>query len=367
MALTSGADTKQAFGRWLDDIRKLISACRPYRRRICVLDIDPLIADPSSVPDQVLASFELSRPGDLQSLSSILGKVSGTVSIVPGAQIIAEWLLLKNPEAMALAAELRAMIANPPTSKIDTFDLADESLSHAANLSEDVTRLLDVVQRSLIEADEARNETDLVQAGKEELAAQNDEIAKEKHALLEETTALAEESRLLRESMNFILGDLEKAEGAQQRLEKKFASQAAQIGELSSQRDTLKGRVAELDIEVSDLKKQHRQSANELKKRIAEIAQERDELFAEKTALVEKGRFLADELEHVTADLDRATREKSQLQHQQDVLREEISALHQSTSWRITAPLRKVRLGLSRLAPARGQQETRVHPAGEQG
>ncbi|MBM1223004.1 hypothetical protein JQU17_22945 [Ponticoccus sp. SC2-23] len=367
MAILSSENTKQAFNQWLDDIRRLVFATRPYRRRICVLDIDLLIADPSSVSDQVLARFKLSRPGDLQTLSSIMGKVSGTISIDPGAQIIAEWLLLKNTEAMALAAELRAMIANPSLSKIEPFDLADESLSHAANVSDDVTRLLDVVQRSLIEADEARNETYLVQTEKEELAAQNDETAKENHALVEEKTALAEEARLLRESMNFLLGDFEKAEGARQRLEKELASQAAEIGELSEQRNILKGRVAELDNEVSDLKKQHRQSANELKNRIAEIAQERDELFAEKTALVEKNWFLADELEHATADLDMATRDKNQLRHQQDALRDEIAALHQSTSWRITAPLRKIRLGLSRLAPARSAQETHAHPTDEQG
>lgn len=259
--ISAGTDPEGAFGVWMERLTDLLRACRPHRRRICCVDMTVLTGDPAATAANIRARFGLDDSVDATAMAAAAGRMMQGPDIDPGSRIMADWLVDRHPEALALDAEVQAMIALKPKPGPAPLEMAGAALADRA--------------------------------------------------------ALAEEVPLLRTSLDRLLADLDEATQAKARAQDKAEGMAARIAALGGERERLESAIAERDRQLSA----ERAGRAE--------AETRGIRLKEKTA--------------------RLNARIGELERDRTALRDEVAALHRSTSWRLTAPLRGLRMGLARI------------------
>lgn len=344
VAIRHGLAPGEALALWAASLSGLLAFCRRNRRRATLIDAGALIASPALAFDALAGHLGLQVPADLTL------DMTGIPAPDALSAVLARQGLAETPEVRKLASEFAALavpLGRPVVEVDDAFEAVvaarrklEQAGQHSAALSETVTRLeagLASAETTLAgfsgERETARREAEVWKAAhdllRQQMAALQSEASASHvaardgkglaqglqariHALDARSTALERQGTAL-ESRNTALERQNTAlQGRNTALERQNTALQGRNTALERQNTALQGQNAALEKQNAALRAALEQSAQRGDETLAQARQARADLAAAETEIHE--------------------------------LRAMITALHGSTSWRITKPLRTVKL-----------------------
>ncbi|PQO22123.1 hypothetical protein C2I36_14725 [Rhodobacteraceae bacterium WD3A24] len=345
-ALQAGAAPEAALDAWREGCEALLRVCRKARRRVVMVDAGMLASRPETVAEALGARLGV-HLGPAETVQMGHGS---EVSHVHAA--IAATLLANDSRALELADEFEAMLLGPVTPRTLGRDGISAAAREAAALAEESDLLRENLQQMHADAERLLGEKTELEANLEALRQERDrasgELSEARQKLdaadaaraglearleeqrasaedasrkaAQEVSSLTEERDLLRENLQQMLGETERLLGEKTELEGRVESLNSELGD----RHLLKAQLDAVGRQLEEAREVQRLRESVLGAEILQMAaQARQERAA-----------LAEERDRLTADLQAA--------------RDEIMRLRESTSWKVTAPLRAARQGLSR-------------------
>ena len=367
--LSAGKAPDESLATWCTGIGALLVQCRRARRRIVLVDAGQVSRDALGVlaalratlgPDLGEARAEDAEMADV--LPDGMDTVGQACAPAEAMAAIASGVLAQDSHAQELADELEAMMVGPVSPRMpsrDTLgaaagvmlglgeerDLLRESLAHlqgemaqhAAAHAEALTRLTD--ERDRLQQDLARTSEEMAQQG----AAHAEALAR-----------LTDERDLLRESLTRM----------QAEITRQHAEDRQSMAHLTEERDLLRESLTQMRAEnerlAEDLADRTEQTLlqaqiDALGRQLEDVRslQARREAALGAEILVLGGRArareaLADSLAEANDRAMQKAQEARQLAAELAEARAQVDALHASTSWKVTKPIRAVKQGLRR-------------------
>ncbi len=295
--MAAGMSPDKALAVWSEQAAALLALHRSSRRRVHLVEIRAALQDPAILPV---------RPVSMPSPPSDDSDGPDPVFLV-----LAQHCLERDGRAQALAAEMAAAMAGSDMDGIDletafsayrtTRKRADRSERETARLEQEI-RLLKAQNRAAQEEMEALSHSRIKLRSDWEAAQREVELLQKQISAMREELALLERER---EQLHQRLFQLDQG----------MESQEQQIAKLEGERDRLKRRLAGKDGVLTAAERQ-----------IEALRQELDGMFRVNAQLRER---------------------KAALAHRSDMLETQIRDMENSRSWRLTAPLRRIRRLLS--------------------
>lgn len=339
-AMAAGVAPGAALERWMDQTRALLALNRHDRRRTHILDIARAGRDPGAV----LGRFGL--PADSAPVAA--PEASDQVLLLLAMRCVAQ-----NPQARALAGELEAAAVGVGASAGDAdaafrayrqaHEQAATRQAETAAAQAELAALRDQqdqLRQTLAAAETAqqaaRQEVDLLQDRNRAAQGTLEELGRERAELDEqlswaraEQQTARQEAEILQAQTALMRNELAALERGREQLEQRLAqlgqgieSQQAQIAALEAERDALKRRTAGKDRALE----QAGGTLRDLEAQVAEMIATLGRVREDRAGMA---RLAAEQRQRATALADR--------------LRE----LETSRSYRLTAPLRRLRALIS--------------------